>query len=533
MSEDERANNMQAHPSQSQTTPPPDRANLHRATLVLVMLVCLALAAGSALTRRPWSDEAWFANPAWNLATKGFMGTTVLRTGEAWLRGIDRHTYWVMPLGLLAEAAWYKLFGFSLLKTRLLSAAWGLVALAAWYYFIKKLSHDKRLALLTAGLLATDYVFVSAASFNRMDMMSAALGFTAYAAYMALRERKLTLAIFASQGLTCLSGLTHPHGGTLTFVGLLFVTLYLDRARLRLPHLAAAVLPYLVGAACWGAYISQDPTTFLTQFKGNATTGGRAAVLTHPWLGFKWEITRRYATAYGLGAHSTGHAGPIILKSLVLVAYACALLGVLFVRRLRAARHVRVLIALVAIYFVALSIVDGQKLYYYLVHIVPLYTAVLAVWLMWCWQRRVVPRWALALAVMGLLVVQTGGLLYRMKVNTMQQGYAPTVAFLKERTTPQTLIMASGDLGFGLGFDRNLVDDTRLGYYTGLRPDVIVVEEIYGENFKGWRTSEPPLADHIARTLAQYDLVFDRGGYQIYFSKQSAGRLASGAQAIR
>jgi 4-amino-4-deoxy-L-arabinose transferase-like glycosyltransferase len=512
---DERASRMQVETSWL------ERTQGRRTALAVILFVCLALAAGSALTRRPWSDEAWFANPAWNLATKGFMGTTVLRTGEAWLRGIERHTYWVMPLGLLAEAGWYKLVGFSLFKTRLLETMWSLVALAAWYYALKKLSGDVRLALLTAALLAVDYVFVSAASFGRMDMMSAALGLSAYAAYLGWRERNLPVAIFASQALTCLSGLTHPHGGTLTFLGLLFVTLYLDRGRLRWTHMALAVAPYLVGAAAWGAYIGQEPATFLTQFKGNATTGGRASALTHPWLGFKWELTRRYATAYGLGAHSTGHTGPIVLKSLVLVAYACALAGVLLVRRLRAAQHVRVLLALTAIYFVALAVVDGQKLYYYLVHIVPLYTAVLAVWLVWCWRSRAVPRWLVAMCVAGLLTVQAGGLLYRMKVNTYRQGYAPAVAFLQTRTTPQTVIMATGDMGFGLGFDRNLLDDTRLGYYTGIRPEVIVVEEIYAENFKGWRTSEPALAEHVARTLAHYDVVFDRGGYQIYFARQN------------
>jgi 4-amino-4-deoxy-L-arabinose transferase-like glycosyltransferase len=497
-----------------------------RAALAAVLLVYLALAAGSALTRRPWSDEAWFANPAWNLATKGFMGTTVLRTGEAWLQGIERRTYWVMPLGLLAEAAWFKLFGFGLFTTRLLSAAWGALALGACYVFVKRLSGDAPLALLTVALLAVDYVFISAASFGRMDMMSAALGLSAYAAYAALRERNLLAAVFAAQSLTCLSGLTHPHGGTLTFLGLIFVTLYLDRARLGWRHLAVAAAPYLVGALGWGAYVAQEPQTFLAQFKGNATTGGRASTLTHPWLGLKWEITRRYATAYGLGAHSAGHRGPIMLKSLVLVAYACAVAGVLAVRRLRAEPYVRVLLALVAVHFVALSIVDGQKLYYYLVHIVPLYTALLAVFLLWCWRRRAMPRLALLLAASALLAVQAGGLLYRMKVNTMRQGYAPAVAFLREHTTPQTLIMASGDIGFGLGFDRNLVDDTRLGYHTGVRPEVIVVEEIYGENFKGWRASEPALAAHVARTLAGYDLVHDAGGYQIYFAK-GVGRTAS------
>jgi len=75
----------------------------------LIVLVYLGLGLTDVFTRAPWCDEAWFGNPAYNLAYKGFMGTTVLDPASStWksvkLTGIDRHTYWVMPLGCVKKA---------------------------------------------------------------------------------------------------------------------------------------------------------------------------------------------------------------------------------------------------------------------------------------------------------------------------------------------------------------------------------------------------------------------------------------------
>jgi hypothetical protein len=82
---------------------------MHRSTPTLVSFITIAylsLAVMGALTMRPWCDEGWFSNPAENLLTTGSMPTSVLDPTAAWrgvnLQGIDRHTYWVMPLYILA-----------------------------------------------------------------------------------------------------------------------------------------------------------------------------------------------------------------------------------------------------------------------------------------------------------------------------------------------------------------------------------------------------------------------------------------------
>src|SRR4029079_4910262 len=90
-------------------------------------MLYVLLGSGSALTRLPICDEGWYANPAFNLSAGRSMGTTVLESAGTPLHGLDRHTYWVMPLYIVGEASVYELFGAGLLQTRLFSLAWGLV----------------------------------------------------------------------------------------------------------------------------------------------------------------------------------------------------------------------------------------------------------------------------------------------------------------------------------------------------------------------------------------------------------------------
>ena len=126
-----------------------------------ILLVFVALAVLCAHTNLPWSDEAWFASPALNLITKGNFGTSVLdptasfRTNN--LTGIREHTYWIVPLFPLAEAAWFRVMGFGLMQVRYLSILWGLVALWAWYRMLQILSGDERVAVLAMGLMAVDF----------------------------------------------------------------------------------------------------------------------------------------------------------------------------------------------------------------------------------------------------------------------------------------------------------------------------------------------------------------------------------------
>ncbi|MDQ3805792.1 MAG: glycosyltransferase family 39 protein [Acidobacteriota bacterium] len=476
----------------------------------------LALALGSAMTKTPEIDEGFFANPALNLATKGRMGTTILETEGSALKGIREHTYWVLPLHLVLQAGWYKLFGFSLLSLRAISIVWGLVALAAWFLIMKRLTGARAAGLLAAGLLAVNYTFIAVGSLGRMDMMCAALGFAGLAAYLVLRERNLGAAVVASHALVVLSGLTHPNG-IIHLAGLVVVTLYFDRRRLRPAHVGLAALPYLAGAVGWGLYILEDPSAFVEQFAMNSRDGGRLAGFKAPWVGFANEFLQRYPHAFGLGANSAGHSGPIYLKSLLLVPYVVAVVWGFASRGVRRHASYRVLLMLVVVYFLILSLIDGQKETPYLIHIFPVYVGLLVLLLRRLWEARPGLRPLVVVCVAGFLALEAGGMLLRIRQRTYQNLYQPTIAFLEQNSDRETQITGSSALGFGLNFRDTLKDDIRLGYASGKRPRFIVINSEYEMSYARALDKQPEVKRHISALLTEeYAPVYQNEGFKVY-----------------
>jgi hypothetical protein len=281
------------------------------------------------------------------------------------------------------------------------------------------------------------------------------------------------------------------------------------------------LIPYVVGALAWGLYILQSPSLFVSQFVGNATAGtnnvGRLDGLTSPLSAVYREITLRYMVAFGLGGHSAGSSSLVSLKIFILLVYAVGTFGALFTRSIRNHRGYRALLYVTGIYFLILTIVDGQKLSWYLVHMIPLFAALLAVFLHWLWFHTRWLRLPIVAAMAFFLMLQVGGIVLKIRQRSYQKSYLPAINFLKSNASPVSMIMGSTELAFGLGFNSNLVDDIRLGYYTGKKPDFIVVDEIYQDAFKGIETQDLVVYQHILDTLAkEYHAVYDHGFYKIY-----------------
>ncbi len=249
----------------------------------------------------PWCDEAWFATPGLNLVAKGQFGTSTLDETSGWgqrnLKGIRTHTYWILPLHPLLVAGWSVVAGKSLFAIRLLSTAWGVVALLAWFAIARTLSGETRAALIAAALMAIDFQFLWSAGVARMDMMTEALIASSFAAFLWLREKDFARAVLASQALMACAAMTHPI--TLgAFAGLVFLTLYFDWRQVRVRHVALAVAPYLVAGFGWWLYIREDPAMFWGQFYGNIT--GRLA-RQEGLLGSLWaQFRERFLYIYGL-----------------------------------------------------------------------------------------------------------------------------------------------------------------------------------------------------------------------------------------
>ena len=490
-----------------------------------IVAIYLALTVGTALTEIPITDEGFFANPAFNLLTKGKFATTVLETFATPFKGMEDHTYWIMPLQPLALSIWYRVFGFGVFSTRSLSIVWGLVALVSWFIIVRSLFKRPMLGFLVLTLLSCDYIFIVCASSGRMDMMSASLGFAGFATYLGLRERSLVWAILVSQSLVVMSGLTHPMG-LLPFFGLLFLSLYFDRKRIGIKHVAIALIPYVIGGVAWGSYILQDPSSFFSQFLANATmgsdenTGSRFVGLFSPLTGLKLEFEYRYLANFGLGPRDSTATR---IKILFLVLYVVGLFGSLLVREIRRTANYKFLLGMTLIYFIGLTIFDSQKNYYYLVHIVPFYLTLCALFIAWCWARPNLLGKTAALALSAILFVEVAGLVYRIKRNNYRNSFQPAAAFLQQNATTQSSIAANPGVAFGLGFPENVLNDPLFGYNSKKRFDYIIIdpETAYSiERSKDRDALGKQVYDYAMQLLAdEYSRIYDYRSYTIYARK--------------
>jgi hypothetical protein len=479
--------------------------------LAAILLAYLALSAGTAHALRPWIDEAWHGAPAWSLAFRGYMGTPSFVDSE--LKDISRYTYWVMPIYPIIQAGWYRIFSFSLESMRALSIVCVLLALLAWASAFRRLAQDAAGVLLFMAWMACDYINLTGAATGRAEAMALAFQAGAFAAYLRWRERDLRLAVLISQTLVVASGLTHPNGGMLSFLGALWLALYFDRKRIRLTHIALAAIPYVLGAIGWGAYIAQDPAAFVSQYGLQIAT--RSHVLFDPLQALRDEFVKRILVNMGLGGHSPGSAGPHYLKSLVFLAYAVSVAGLLAVRSLRSKTGVRVLLGLIAIYFAFYTFLEGTKASYYLIYFVYPLTAALVIFTRWCWQSYPRARPVVALGVAALFVVQTGGVLYRIRRDAYHKEYLPAAAFLDAHARPGDLIVGSHELGFTIGFHDNFVDDHLLGLKTGRHPDWILLEEIYQGRLDTEQMKHPEQFAELQKLLANYQVVYDQKNYRV------------------
>jgi hypothetical protein len=482
--------------------------------VILTSLAYLALLVMLARTRRPWNDEAMFANPAWNLVQHGYLGSTVMEEDGSGLPNIHRYTYWMFPFYLVVLAGWFKLVGFGLMSLRALTIFWTCVFLCEWWFLLRRWTRDIGVTLLGLALIAFDYNIMVAGSFGRYDIMVAALGFGGYCCYFHWRP-KLKTAILSSNACIAACGITHPNG-LMFFLGLWALIFYLDRKRLRWSSFAVAIVPYIVGGILWGLYILQSPQSFFVQLRTNSYS--RIGLFT-PWRSIAGEV-HRYLTAFGLAGHSVGHSSIALLKFVPLAAYLIGLAAFFLIRDLRSNCAFRPFLLLFGVHLFYQTFIDGIKFTYYLVLILPFYAAALALVLAYCWRRAPVAKPLIAIFVMGLIGLQAGGVGLRIRLNEYGRMYAPAVEYLKAHAGYRELIMASCDLGFGYGFAPNLDDDIRLGYNTGKVPEYIVVEEIYHDNIDQWGTTQPALHRFIVNRLTrEYDVVYDHTGYQIYKRK--------------
>jgi 4-amino-4-deoxy-L-arabinose transferase-like glycosyltransferase len=490
-----------------------------RPLLVLVLLIAagyVALVLLTVRTRMPYCDEAWFASPALSLIEHGDMGTRIIEEQsrfsgmrpDARLTRIGTRTYWIMPLHALTQAAWYELFGFGLIATRLHSLAWGLVALCASGLLMWRLTRDAAATTLALGLIASDFMFVTMSAHGRMDVMSSALGLSALAWYVWNRDARFAWAVTGSCALASAAIFTHPEG-ILSVVGVGILVLLRDLRKVRLRHVALAAGAFALFAGAFGLYCLQDWAACRDQLGSN--TVDRFRNLVHP-LGGLGEALNIYLGTYGFSEHAPPVA--MILTPLLASSRSRSPGGSRDPSRPRTPGD------------------SGQppSIRYsrdrrwrdvtYLVHVTPLYCMVVAIVAMeYLRAPELRVRAAAILALAGLVTVQLAPAFGRVWLNPRARVYAPAVAAIESAIGPGGRVIGSAELAWGLGFDR-VSDDRMLGFKSGARPEAIAISSDYATVLEGLR-AEPDLGVYFDRLLNRdYEEIFHNSEYTVFRRRQ-------------
>jgi hypothetical protein len=493
--------------------------------IITIAIVYLLLAAAGGQSLAPWCDEGWFSDPAMHFIKAGVMSNTALDPTAEWrevkLTGIDRHTYWVMPLYVISLVPWYRIAGFGLAQLRWFSAMWGLVLLFAWYRIVTNLLRDRAIAVALLALLAVDYNVIFAASAGRMDMMAVALGSLGVAMYLDRREHSAAQALFFGSALTAAACLTHPNA--IFFVAdVIFLAVYLDRSRLLRWRCAIAyAAPYCVALAGWGLYIAEDQALFKAQFLGNAGAGsGRFAAILHPFESLRDEVVNRYLANFGGAPFSSGAAR---LKLVVLLAYFLGAAAFFLLPKLRARPGHRALAGMFLIHVGMLAVIDGYKQTFYMIYVEPLWIAAAAAAAVHGWRAMGRRRWIVAAALGAVVCIHVSVTAFHYRGNPYRNGFLPAARFVRSRPASAVSVMASSEMGFELGFTPALTDDFRLGYRSGKRAELIVVDAArYRSWIDGLKDQDPENYRYIETMLSRdYTVAYDRAGYRVYERKHS------------
>lgn len=258
----------------------------------------------------------------------------------------------------------------------------------------------------------------------------------------------------------------------------------------------------------------QSPEDFRGQFLNHSAH--RVGGVSSPWRALSTDFTQRYVFAFWGAMQGLNR-----LKAIVVLLYIGGIIGTLLTPTLRRLAYVGVLLVLSVVYYVGIALLDTLKSPHYFIQLFPLLLALTAIFADYLIQH--IPRWrALTVGAVGALVlVQLGGVVMQARANTWHNTYDPVVAYVRQHSYPDSLIIGPAELTFGLGTNANLKDDTRLGYGTDWSPELIVQNEFY--QFDYFREHEPRVYEFIENRLAnEYRPVYVREKYIVYARRWNA-----------
>ena len=96
--------------------------------------------------------------------------------------------------------------------------------------------------------------------------------------------------------------------------------------------------------------------------------------------------------------------------------------------------------------------------------------------------------------------------------------YLPVTGYLQAHAQGNSVVMGSAELAFQLGYVDSLVDDQRLGFRSGKRPNFIVIDKNrYAEWIPQYERREPETYRYIHGMMErEFHEVLENSAYQVY-----------------
>ncbi len=235
-------------------------------------------------------------------------------------------------------------------------------------------------------------------------------------------------------------------------------------------------------------------------------------------------IAREAGRYAGMAGFQPGMQALYRIKIVVILVYAVSVIGLWTDREARRDPGIKTLLWLWTVYFLCMTFYENTKEVKYAIHIVTLFDAVAAVWIVRWWRRGSVRQLTAVVCAALFVFTGLGGLLYTSLVkNDYHRSFLPAAMFLKRTAAPRDLILAGSEFGFALGFDSNIVDDDAFTFDSHKAPDFIVIGNGYREFLDHSRSARPEVYSYFENLLARnYTLVYSHAGFDIFESRAKA-----------
>ena len=143
----------------------------------------------------------------------------------------------------------------------------------------------------------------------------------------------------------------------------------------------------------------------------------------------------------------------------------------------------------------------------------------------WFWRRYLSWRVVVVVLLGIFMAVQIAPVGFKMCTMITGAVFCKRQIILELHTKPGDLIVGSGELAFELGFEGRVLDDCRLGFLSGKRPDYIVMEGHYRDFWLPMLARDEPATYRymLDQFYNKYEIVYDQSydHYTVYgFSDQ-------------